>query len=333
MRVRKKIANFVSLEREPVAASHSDNIQNQMKRRFPVALSVAALLGVAAVVASGCRRDSQKAVQDDILVAVADSVLTLQDVVGRIPPGLESEDSIRLFNSIVDTWIGDMLLTDMAEANIPDMEKIDRLVNDYRRRLILGEYRRLLKSDYRRKASEDEIRRYYEAHADDMRLEHPVVKGIYIKLASDAVQLASVREWVFSATRESIDKLEKFGLRDAVQYDYFADRWIDWNEIAQQIPFRFGDSDQFVATTRNFETTHQGATYFLHISEFLKSGDVMPFSFASPQIEEMLLASGRAESDRRMMESLFRKALADGTLRPVGFDPVRHAPIEKKDKQ
>ncbi len=289
-------------------------------RHIIVILSVAAV----ACFAAGCKREKTASVGGDVaLLSVGDTTLYLASVVRQIPQGLAEADSIAMFSSIVDSWIQDVLLIEMAADNLPDLDRIERMVSDYRNRLIMMEYRKRMKHDSRRKISDDEVKRYYEAHADDMRLEHPVVKGIYIKLPSDADRLENVRQWVFSATRESIDKLEKYGLKGAIQYDWFGDRWVDWEMIAAQIPYRFYDADAFVESTVNFETEYNGSTYILHISEYLKSGDVMPYQFAVEQIREALSEKELAESDRKLMQSLFSKAVSDGTLRSEAYDPVK----------
>lgn len=297
-----------------------------MKRlRLTYVLLIAALLGAS----SGCRRESERvdgepASRDFELLSVGDSALMLSDVVSRIPQGISEADSAAMFASIVDAWVQDMLLTDVAADNLPDLERIERMVADYRNRLIMMEYRKRMKQDARHAPTDDEIRRYYEANADDMRLEHPVIKGIYIKVPSNAERLESVRQWVFSASKASVDKLEKYGLKGAMQYDWFADRWVDWEVIAEQIPYRFYDADAFVESTPNFETEYNGSTYLLHISEYLKSGDVMPYSFAEEVIRDRLAEQSTAEADKRLMQSLFRNAVSSGKLRAPGYDPVNH---------
>lgn len=290
---------------------------------------ILACVAAFALLLVACGREGETRVSangddDFVLLSVGDSSLKLSDVVRRIPQGITATDSAEMFSSIVDSWVQDMLLTEVAAENVPDMERIDRMVADYRNRLIMMEYRKRMKESAGGAPSDEEIRRYYEAHADDMRLEHPVVKGIYIKVPSNAERLESVRQWVFSASRASIDKLEKYGLKGAMQYDWFADRWVDWEVIADQIPYRFYDADAFVESTTNFETEYNGSIYLLHISEYLKSGDVMPYSFAAEIIRERLTQQSRGDSDKKLMQSLFRNALSNGKLQAPGYDPVNH---------
>lgn len=257
---------------------------------------------------------------DDVLLAVGDSALTLADVVGRIPVGLAPADSALMFSQIVDSWIEDMLLTGVAAENIDNIDEIDRKVKRYRNQLIIGEYMSKMRSSRQHDVSDAAVRQYYEAHADDMLLEVPLIKGIYLKVPSDAERMADLRRWIFNPTGENIDRLETYGLAQALQYDYFGERWTDWNIVADQIPYRFYDPDAFLESTHNFETSYNGSTYLLHVSDYLPSGSKTPFEFAAPGIEASLNAGNMARHQRRMMLDLCSKAIDEGRLQVVGYD-------------
>ena len=79
-------------------------------------------LCVAAVLCGSCSRGSEGSDNrnDEILLIVGDSTLTMTDVTTRIPSGLTPEDSVILFNRIVDTWLRSMLLEHVAMENITD---------------------------------------------------------------------------------------------------------------------------------------------------------------------------------------------------------------------
>lgn len=270
---------------------------------------------------------------DDVLIQIGDSSLTLRQVVNRIPVGLDPADSANLFNTIVDTWIQNRLLYDVARANLTDMSRIEAMVDEYRNQLIVSEYRRRIKEENVKAISDDSIRAYYRNHLAELLLEHPLIKGIYIKLPEKAGKVEQITEWVRRARPEDIDNLERDGLREAIQYDYFADKWMDWQVVAEQIPYRFYDPDAFVESTPFFSTTYNGSLYLLHITESLHTGDTMPYEFASPLIAERLNASQRARYEERLVNSLYRQALRDGKLRKVTYDPVTHQRILPSPKE
>ena len=45
-------------------------------------------------------------------------------------------------DAIVDNWIRDLMLYGVAVKNVPDIDRIERLVNDYRNNLIIASYLR-----------------------------------------------------------------------------------------------------------------------------------------------------------------------------------------------
>ena len=259
---------------------------------------------------------------DDILVTFGDSTLTKSDVLRRIPRGLDPADSAHLFSRIVDGWIRDLVLSDVAEKNISDPERIERMVEAYRNSLIVNEYLQSMSDKAGSHIPESRIREYYDANHEQMVLTQPLVKGAYLKVSENDESLDNLRRWMTQFTDESFDKIEKSGLRQASQYKYFKDEWHEWNVITDQIPYRFYDADAFVRSTKNFETNDGGSVYLLHISEYLPSGTEMPYEFARLKIREILRVSDIAAMRNNLMIDIYRQRIDEGKLRPGLYDPV-----------
>lgn len=277
---------------------------------------MAALAALA--ILSGCasRGDGDGALSDsDRLVSVGDSTLYVHDVVKRIPVALPAEDSVALFNSIVANWRDSQLIEHFAEDNIDDLEQIEAMTRQYRQRLISQSYRRKLRQAGKSDISAAEIRRYYDAHKDEMVLTAPILKGIFLKVSAKAANLREIRQWVFSGRADGIDNLEKFGLTDALQYSYFEDNWVNWDVIEGLIPYRFGTPDSFLRSTRNFETERNGAIYLLHISNYLLGGRPMPYDYAAREIEEILTADQASAYEEQMLQQMRRQARKEGYLK------------------
>ncbi len=299
------------------------NLNNYLSAVCPGLGAIVISLAVAPL--SGCRgtdsdsgRDSIDLVQD-ALVSVGDSILTRREVEMRIPQGISKEDSAALFNSIVEGWLEQMLLTDIAERNIDDPEEIDRMVEDYRKRLIIACYRRKLRESRKDGVAQKDVDQYFKENADGMILETPVVKGLYVKIPSDANGLSDVRRWMLTATPDAIDNLEKYGLNDAIEYSFFEDRWTEFNTISRQIPYNFGDTDGFVASHKNFETSFRGFTYLLHITDFILSGRKMPKDIAEIHIREQLERVNDNDFETRMISNIYDQAVKDGKLKYYGW--------------
>lgn len=293
-----------------------------MKHPSPKYMLIAMAAGAMLAGGSACSHVAAPTQQEDILVAVGDSALTLRDVLLRIPSGLSEQDSVEMFNSIVERWVRRMMLSDVASENVEEFENINRLAEDYRDNLIIERY---LRSKVKEApgVSDRDIRTYYEEHAEELKLSQPLVKGIYIKVADSEENLADIRRWMAAASPAAVDKIEKSGLRQASQYEYFKDKWIEWNEVADQIPYRFYDADAFLSSTKDFETSYSGSTYLLHIYEYLPSGSPMPFEYASGLITEILGKQGKASYRLNLLSSLYARGVRDGVLKPGLYDPVK----------
>lgn len=273
---------------------------------------------------SGCSKgaeDGRVEISEEVLVSVGDSSLLLDDVIRRIPSGLAEEDSVAMFHSIVSRWVRNMVLADVARNSLDGMEEIERMAEDYKNDLIVARYISSLKNQ-ESGIPESKIKEYYAAHHSELILDAPIIKGVYLKVADSNDRLDDLRRWMSTGSESSADWIEKYGLRRATQYDYFPDRWHDWNLVAEQIPYRFFDADAFVEGTKDFETSYGGSIYFLHISDYVLSGSEMPYEYAKSKIEGILRQSEAAGKRDNMLMRIYRDRIKEGGLVPGSYDPV-----------
>ncbi|MCM1377721.1 MAG: peptidylprolyl isomerase [Clostridium sp.] len=283
----------------------------------PVALMCSSLL-------AGCSHSADDSVVEssDVLLSLGDSTLFLQDVTAKIPHGLSAEDSTELFDNIVRNWLESQLFSSLGEENLPDMERIDRLTEDYRNRLIAESYRQNVRRAASRDVSEETVRQYYDSHAEEMTLQAPILKGFFVKVKADAPNLDRIRACVENASPKDIDRLESFAGSDNVQFAFFGDKWVDWAQVAYRIPYHFENPEAFLSVNKFFETSSGEYLYLMHISSYLKSGERMPFDYAYPIIAENLSSQSEADYERSLYASLLRKAQRDGRLKLSGYSKL-----------
>ena len=70
------------------------------------------------------------------LVEVSGEFLYKEDLQAALPLNISKDDSVLFAEHYIRNWIEDALLFDKAEGNIPDNDKISKLVENYRRALI-----------------------------------------------------------------------------------------------------------------------------------------------------------------------------------------------------
>lgn len=289
------------------------------KRKIILALSLVAML-----ISPGCgRTEDNERRENEILVTVGDSSLRVSDVVKLMPGGLSEEDSVAMFDIITEGWIKGMVISEIISTDEDEMRRIDRMVEKYRKDLLVSEYLKSKKSRVGNLVAESSVKKYYKEHYGELKLETPLVKGIFLKVPESSERLADLRRWMASATQRSIEKIESKGLEHAVQYEYFCDRWVDWEELSGLIPYEFYDADAFLSTTTNFETTCEGNVYMLHISAYKPSGSNIPYEFASPRIEEMLARQNMRKYEHDLIRELYKEAAEKGLLKSGAYDALK----------
>lgn len=262
--------------------------------------------------------------ESKILLQIGDSILYERDVLAQIPAGISSADSTLLYDAVVEDWLEKRLLIDIAELNLPTVERIERMVDEYRMQLLVNEYRRVMAESGVSAVSEDSIEKYYELHKDELTLQQPLLKGIYVKIDALSPRLDEVRGWVKNDDANDIAELERYGLRGAVQYDDFRNTWVSWQSLSEIIPYRFRDDSERPGAGDMFDKRIGGFVYLLNVTEVLEKGEPMPFEFARKEISRILADRMRASYDDNLLLSLYKNALETKRIQIGGYVPAKY---------
>ena len=249
------------------------------------------------------------------LVQIGKDFLYMEDITAAIPPGISEKDSSEMADKYIKNWIDDILLYKKAEGNIPDNDKIDELVKSYRKSLITHSYiEQIVGQEVESNISDNEIEEYYNMNNGIFLAREPYIKGLFIKLPKSASGVSQVRQWYKDSSERSIDKLEKYGLRNAVDYEYFYDRWRPFNEIMLRLPVKDVDKSRYMKE-KNIEVSDSAFYYFLHVDEFLGQGEVLPLEYAGNDIKEILMNEKRVEFISRMKKDLYNEASENNDIK------------------
>lgn len=258
----------------------------------------------------------------DVLVSVGQHSLTAFEVKKLIPKTLSSQDSLMMAESYVKKWVKNALIYDLANKHLEDeKEEIDRLVDAYRQSLMSHKYEeKLVEERLSAEISDKEISDYYETNKESFLLEEDIVKGLFLKVPSDAPGLSDLKKWCNSGGDELIEKIEKYSLQNAVIYDYFYDRWMSGEEIAENMPVKKSEFNRMLKTDKLIEVSDSAYCYLLKVKEVEFKGNRAPFDYASAQIKEILLSQRKSEFLRSFEEEIYNEAIRKGNVKFHGED-------------
>ncbi|NDV79204.1 peptidyl-prolyl cis-trans isomerase [Dysgonomonas sp. 511] len=250
------------------------------------------------------------------IVSVGNKVLYKSDLMKALPPGLTGEDSIKATQAFIDTWIKDKLILEKASQNITDKEDIDALVEDYRKSLITNIYQeRLLKEHFSKILSEKELNAYYEENKEKFKLEENIVKGLYLKVPANSPQLANFQKWYKLGTDAALENIENNILQNAMSYDLFYDRWVNFSDITSNIPTTIGDEQQLLRANKNIELSDSAFVYLLNIKEYKLAGTEAPFTYIRNTLEEIFKEQRKASYLQQVRSDLYEKALSSDEIK------------------
>lgn len=250
------------------------------------------------------------------LVQVGDNYLYMEDVMAVTPPGISEKDSAEMADRYIKNWIDDMLLYAKAEDNIPDDAGINELVNSYRRELITHTYiEQIVSQEVESLIPDSEVEEYYNENKDAFLAVGPYIKGLYIKVPKTASGISQVRQWYKDGSERSVDKIEKYGLRNAVDYEYFYDRWRSVNDFFLRLPTDADKEKNNIGKNKNIELSDSAFYYFLHIEDYLGKGEILPLEYAGKDIREIIMNNKRVEFITKMKKDLYDEACDNNDIK------------------
>lgn len=261
----------------------------------------------------------KKAIQTDepdALVKVNDRILTRNEVESLIPKGTTSADSLLLAESYIKKWVKDELVLKIAQRNLgSDKETIDKLVDAYRRSLLRYRYQeKLIQEKLSDEIQESDVLTYYDTNKEKFVLDKNLIKGLFLKVPADAPNLSEVKTWYKSGNVASLEKIEKYSIQNAAIYEYFFDKWVDFDEIRNNIPNQISNPESFLRTNKTLEVTDSSYCYLLNIRQVLLKGQVEPFEYAEPRIREILINKRKLDFIKEFEEELYNDALDGGDV-------------------
>ncbi|GHT02982.1 hypothetical protein FACS189423_02830 [Bacteroidia bacterium] len=261
-----------------------------------------------------CTQESAKNAEN--IVKVGNEILTQTEMDESLPPFLNPEDSLMATEHFIRMWINDHLLYDIAQKNISDKKNIDQLVENYRRSLVIYQYQeQLVNEKLGKEIREQDLVNYYQANKDKFQLDKVLIQGLFLKIPVDAPQIDKVRAWSKSITPASITNIEKYSVQNAASYDYFEDKWLDFNELMDNWPVDYNNDEEVVKKNKFIEQKDEHYYYFLNITGYLLPGDNAPFEYAEPIVKEILINQKKIDFLRKTEEDLYNKALKNGQIK------------------
>lgn len=249
------------------------------------------------------------------LVGVGTDFLYREDVEQMLASDRMIKDSAEFVKKYVEHWLEDVLLYNQAKRNVSSSKEITRLIDNYKKSLLLNIYQeRLVAQQLDKEILPSEISAFYERNKLMFKMEEPMLKGLLLKVSKKAPKLDAVRRWCKSSAPEDLEKLEKYTLTNAQAYEYFHDTWTPLSVIASKVSLGEDELRRMASEKKMLEFSDTASVYMINVTDYLPVGGLKPLDLAEGEIKELLVNSRKAEFLQKVKRDIYDEALKSGDV-------------------
>jgi hypothetical protein len=268
-----------------------------------------------ALVVSSCRLLNEK---DREVVRVGEKRL-MRSQVQAVADQFSGEDSLLVAESYVDQWIRcEVKLQEAAKVCADDMEEIDRMVEEYRRSLLIGRMEQsYLKGRLDTLITDSIVRAYFDSHRDEFVMDRTIVKGRIVRLPDSYRQSVKLFKLMGSSSSDSQKDFLDLCEKNNFELNTF-ENWVDFSEFLSYLPVRRDKNYDYMLPKRNIQEMADAENkYFIEIDAVLKKGEQAPFERVEDKVRRLLYSRQRGEILTAYNDSIYNAALQSGVVQVI----------------
>ena len=224
-------------------------------------------------------------------------------------------DSAKYVDEYIEHWATEQLFYNKAAENVVSTAEIEKMIESYRKSLILNIYQeKLIDQQLRPSISQDEVSYFYNANKQLFDADESLFKGFLLVLPAKTPNLNKVRKWCLEMKPESMEELDAYSADNAITYEYLMDRWHPITDVVKHIPLTEPQLLERLSRKSSIEFRDGNEIYFVCSDTILYEGDAMPIELVSAEINELLLNSKKADFIKRKKKDLYEEAKAKGAI-------------------
>lgn len=267
-------------------------------------------LGVIALIISCQTPQSKTNIEDPILASVGPKQLRESTVEQILHAHSSQEDSFALSTAYVDQWIRDQLMMREASGRFDSDEEVDRLVEDYRDRLLKHRLESaVIDERFDDQISDEELKTLYDEVKAQFKLNEPIIRCTFVKFAKETKSLNQFyKDW--KADKEHAVRTFAAAYGEEMMLDTSV-----WRPIGDAKKWYSGFSERVALQKKGQRQIDENSQYYLKVIDVMDKGDFSPLTYIKPQLERMLLHQRRRTVIEDYKQELYEKALSRGIIK------------------
>jgi len=273
-------------------------------------LKIAIICGLTLCI--GCQNTSKsdKLPQDLVIATVGLKELRSSTVDQVLHSYASHEDSLALATAYVDNWIRDQLMMKEALDRFSEDIKVNRLVEDYKGRLLKHHLElAIINERFDTLITDAELNEYYEKVKTQFSLNEPIVKCTFVKFNKDTKSLSEFyKDW--RADEDHAVRTFAAAYGDEVSMDTSI-----WRPVSELKTWYSGFSERVILQKRPQRQLDAESQYYLKVVDVMDKGTFSPLAYIKPQLERMLLHQRRQAIIGDYKQELYERGISKGIIK------------------
>ncbi len=268
-----------------------------------------AILAVIGTIIISCKRTVSKDNTDPIVASVYRVNLYQSELNSIIHPAVNKRDSAALAKAYIDQWVKDQILMSKASSFSVDNQRINRLVEDYKKKLIKFEYEnQIIAERLDTVVSDLALKSFYKENKEQFILSEPLYNIQIAEIIADKSELKKLYTQWGKDDAKDLANFSKISLKSSLDTTV----WMTWQEIeawsdkfSERKAQRVGD--QRVRT--------ENSEIFLKVRESRPIKDFSPLPYVTIQLKQMILHKRKLDLLERRKDELYNRALESNEIK------------------
>ena len=255
---------------------------------------------------------------DGIVVAeVNGKKLFLRDLSEIIPNDIGADDSTLMAEDYIKKWVKQELIIKKANENLTTEQKnVTRELEEYRNSLIIYRYKNeLMRQRMDTTISHEEIEKFYEANAENFKLNTNIVKVIFVKIPGEVANPSLLKSLVADTSEEGLSELKEYCLQYAKGFDIFIDNWVSFEIVRNNIPSEIKDAADFLKHNNQIELNDSEYYYLVRIHDYKLRNELAPLEYMENNIRNLILNQRKIEFLKQIEETVYEEGIKKNSFK------------------
>ena len=279
-----------------------------MSKRFPILAAIALMMAL-----PSCKAVQSFIHDGEVVAKLGNHKLYRSELEALIPNGISKEDSTNLASLYINSWATDKAFQDIAEQKLSKEEKdVSKELEAYRQSLLRYRYeQRYISERLDTAVSSKEINDYFASHKENFKLERPLVRARYMKIAKDSPNLQKIKKLMSSSDVEDVIAADSVAFNSALRYVDLSETWIDVAGLAAE--FGVDYVEMLARKSGSFIEIQDGEGNLdvAFIADMVKAGETAPLDYCEEVIKDNII-SGRKHA---LLTTLEQDLIEDASVK------------------